>query len=499
MKKPDILIFMSDQHGADYTSWGSVPVDTPVLEQIRREGTSFEAAYTSCPLCVPARMSMMASLLPSSTGIYGNTDVIPNTTPCFTHALVAAGYETVLIGRMHFVGNDQRHGFTKRLASDMTPVSWTVPKEEIKRERGELNACTAEPWCVNYVGAGESPVMHYDRMVVDTALRYLEEEHEKPQFILVGTYGPHFPYITSKELYLKYIDRVKKPSFFEPDELPHYLNGFDVLNRRVKKREVGWEIGKGALAAYCGLIELMDKQIGEVKRAFEQYNNRTGNKGIFGYLSDHGDMAGERRMFGKQTYFDKSAKIPFLFTGEGIPKNKVINDPISIMDIGPTICQLAGTAFEIGDGISLVPSFLEKCLPDRIIFSQFVEFFKGRYYGSMMLRYQKYKYISYSQFEEFDLLFDMEEDPGETKNLAAEKMELLQWFRSERNKVTSFEMMETQKSEHDRNATWFQAYEAVTGYRDDERWSGNPETARGQLEIAAARIPISMGTAEFRI
>ena len=104
------------------------------------------------------------------------------------HALVAAGYETVLAGRMHFVGEDQRHGFTKRIAPDITPVSWTVPKEKMAQERGNLMGCQGEPFCLNYVGAGESPVMNYDKMVIEQVLEYLEEPHEKPQFILVGTY-----------------------------------------------------------------------------------------------------------------------------------------------------------------------------------------------------------------------------------------------------------------------------------------------------------------------
>ena len=86
--------------------------------------------------------------------------------------------------------------------------------------------CQGEPFCLNYVGAGESPVMNYDKMVIEQVLEYLEEPHEKPQFILVGTYGPHFPYITSKEMYLKYYDRVEKPSFYEPEEIPEYLQDF---------------------------------------------------------------------------------------------------------------------------------------------------------------------------------------------------------------------------------------------------------------------------------
>ena len=499
MKQPDILIFMSDQHGADYTGWGSVPVDTPSLEQLKRDGTVFENAYTSCPLCVPARMSMMSALLPSSTGIYGNADVIPDTTPCFTHALVAAGYETVLIGRMHFVGNDQRHGFIKRLAPDMTPVSWTVPAEKIRQERGDLNACTAAPWCTNYVGAGESPVMHYDRMVVEAALRYLKEEHEKPQFIMVGTYGPHFPYITSKEMYLKYYDRVKEPKFFGTEDTPDYLEGLDVLSRRRKGEEVTWEIGRGALAAYCGLIEIMDSQIGRLRAAFDEYGRQTGRTGIFGYLSDHGDTAGERRMYGKQTYFDKSAKIPMMFAGASIPAGRTVSDPVSIMDLGPTVCGLAGTSFTAGDGISLVPQIEGSGQPDRIVASQFVEYFNERYVASMMLRYRSYKYISYSGYESRDLIFDMEHDPEEAHNLAGERPELLDWFRRQRTAFPDFSAMEKQKEIHDRNAEWFKAYEAAAGYDDSERWSGNPETARGQLEIAAAQVPVKAGMRAFRI
>ena len=61
MKQPDILLFMSDQHGADYCSRGDVKVDTPTLDAIRKTGTVFENTYTSCPLCVPARISLMSS------------------------------------------------------------------------------------------------------------------------------------------------------------------------------------------------------------------------------------------------------------------------------------------------------------------------------------------------------------------------------------------------------------------------------------------------------
>lgn len=121
MKQPDILLFMSDQHGADYCSWGDVKVDTPTLDAIRKTGTVFENTYTSCPLCVPARISFMSSKLPSDTGCYGNQDALPDITPCFTHALVAAGNETDFTGRWHFVGKTRGMEFYKTYCIGYTP------------------------------------------------------------------------------------------------------------------------------------------------------------------------------------------------------------------------------------------------------------------------------------------------------------------------------------------------------------------------------------------
>ena len=110
---PDILLFISDQHAPQYQAGGQMPVDTPNLAALREQGTAFDAAYTPCPLCVPARMAMLSGLSPHHTGIFTNNDTLPQTTPTFLHAMATAGYETVLVGRMHFIGPDQRHGFTR--------------------------------------------------------------------------------------------------------------------------------------------------------------------------------------------------------------------------------------------------------------------------------------------------------------------------------------------------------------------------------------------------
>ena len=367
------------------------------------------------------------------------------------------------------------------------------------QERGNLMGCQGEPFCLNYVGAGESPVMNYDKMVIEQVLEYLEEPHEKPQFILVGTYGPHFPYITSKEMYLKYYDRVEKPSFYEPEEIPEYLQDFELQSSRMRGEEARWKVTRGARAAYCGLVEIMDSQIGKVKKAFEKYTERHGTEGIFGYCSDHGDTLGERRMFGKQTYYEKSAKIPFLLTGSGVPANKQIQALTSIMDIGPTICELAGTEYTFGEGRSLLPYFAGEEDGERIVVSQFVEKYKGESYASMMLRYKNYKYISYHHYENKDMLFNLKEDPKEGHNCITEKPEVVEYLKNERRKLISFDEMEKQRADHEKRAQLFIAVEKNTGINDEERWKDNPPEARGELEIAAASEPIVPGSRIMRI
>lgn len=485
--QPDIVVFMSDQHGGDYTLWGDTPVDTPNLAAMREHGTSFDACYSPCPLCVPARMAFMSGLLPSRTGIFGNNDTLPDLTPCFTHPLVAAGYETVLVGRMHFIGNDQRHGFTKRLAPDITPVTWGRPFARIREQRGRTAAAFADRGATELVGAGQSPVNYYDQMVVDTALDYLSRPHDKPQFILTGTYGPHFPYITTEELYEKYRNRVSLPKGFRWEELPEFVRDNPIMNLRVKDDSMTSQDAMACLAAYLGQIELLDRQIGRIRSAVFEYGRRSGHPVVFIYVSDHGDSCGENRLYGKRNYFDKSAKVPLLLEGTSISPKRVVNHPVSLLDLGPTICSLAGTDFPVGDGTSLAGQLGEDFRPDedRIVISQMVDQNQGRETASIMMRWHQYKYIHYNTDRGSLMLFDLEHDPAERQNLADTMPELIGWFANQEQAYADFSAMEQLQRDHDRNALWFKTYEQAVGPDDSERWQDNPPCARGRLSIAA--------------
>lgn len=416
VNRPDILVFLSDQHTSYYTSLFTDFIDTPSINQIACEGTVFKNTYTSCPLCVPARMSMLSSLLPSKTGIYTNEDTLPDTCPTFLHPFVEAGYDTVLCGRMHFIGADQRHGFTKRIAPDITPVTWTRPVEKLKEERGILRRTFADAGAVQIVGGGESPVRYFDEMVISKAIEYLSQPHDKPQLIVVGTYGPHFPYIADPKLINKYMDRVAVSPIW--NATPDYMNPY----MKARQRKTTENVAKACIAAYCALVEEQDRHIGRIKSAFEAFASRQKREHIFCYLSDHGDQLGDRSIWGKDTFFEKSVKIPFMFTGSEIKSNQSVCAATSIMDIGPTLWGMAGIkGFDNIDGQNLSGILKGEKDADkqRIVISELMDNDFGRKpyaYGKMAVQGSK-KLFTYYGMETYDAFFDIFKDPYETENL----------------------------------------------------------------------------------
>ena len=115
--RPNFLIILSDQHNPhNLGCYGDRIVRTPNLDRLAATGVRFDHTYCASPLCVPSRMTFLTSRHCSDIGVWTNNCYLPSDIPTFAHGLGSAGYETVLGGRMHFLGPDQRHGFEHRLA-----------------------------------------------------------------------------------------------------------------------------------------------------------------------------------------------------------------------------------------------------------------------------------------------------------------------------------------------------------------------------------------------
>ncbi len=478
MTKPDILLFFSDQHNALFTGYaGHEIVETPNLDKIAANGTTFDAAYTSSPLCVPARMSMLMGRLPSATGIFDNGGAIPEDEATFLHSMAANGYETVLCGRMHFKGEDQRHGFTRRIMDDITVNMWGK-REEFGAELGPFNKTLGMGGCLDLIGGGNSPVLEYDRKVIQGALDYLQKDHDKPQLIVIGTYGPHFPYVAPLELFQYYQDKVKLPETrineLNYDQPPVASKEQHTRNSVLsgQKEEVNDEVILKARAAYFGMITHLDKQIGQVKTAWDNYLDQNQKKGIFVYTSDHGDTAGEHNIFGKQTFYEGSARIPLIFEGEGIKANNRIASPASIMDIGPTLCEITDSLLlPEQDGKSLVKEIYEgENDSKRYVLSEFIERYEGEIVPGRMIRKGDWKLISYASIEEFDLLFNLNQDPDELNNVLNQYPEKAGKLKKLMNKnwpiEDIIEKYSLKKKYHQILSEWGQSID----YEEKERW-----------------------------
>lgn len=149
----DMVLIMSDQHGWDYTGFAEERIDTPGLKKIAEEGLLFERCYCNSPLCVPSRMSFLTGKLPSQLGIFNNDAALGGDVPTIAHEMGRLGYQTVLAGRMHFKGEDQKHGFDERYCGDITSQFWGTGGKK-RLDFGMYAGTTNRKNCLDAVGGG---------------------------------------------------------------------------------------------------------------------------------------------------------------------------------------------------------------------------------------------------------------------------------------------------------------------------------------------------------
>jgi len=419
MPKKNYLIFLSDQHRGDlFHAAGNEIIRTPNLDDIAKNGARFESCYSACPLCVPSRVAMLSTQLAMHTQVYTNHGSIRDDAATFLHSLAAEGYETVLCGRMHFEGPNQRHGFTRRIAPDLLQLY--PGQEDAYRELDYYRPTISENGCSKIYGGGDhSPVLDYDRMVIESALDYLSQEHDKPQCIVVGTYAPHFPFVGPPELYSYYLDRLVDSDKGDP-QYDYVCSYHEPRFQHLERREV-----LRMRAAYYAMIENLDRQIGEVRRAWNSYCRRSGVEGVFIYTSDHGESLGERDLYAKKTLYDNAARVPLLIEGLS-EKGIVIKEPVGLIDIGITIASNEDAMIPYNtDGRSFLQLLAGGDASGNVVFSECMELIDGQFYPGIMVRKGRYKLIKYYGFDDEKLLFDLVDDPQEVHNLSRKRPEIV--------------------------------------------------------------------------
>lgn len=463
-KKPNILIVMVDQLNG--TLFPDGPVDwlhTPHLKALAAKSVRFKNAYTASPLCAPGRASFMSGQLPSRTRVYDNAAEFASDIPTYAHHLRRAGYYTCLSGKMHFVGPDQLHGFEERLTTDIYPADfgWTP---DYRKPGERINWWYHNMGSVKGAGVAEiTNQMEYDDEVANLAEQKLYQLSrgldERPWSLTVSFTHPHDPYVARK----KFWDLYNDCEYLEPVESPYAHEQLDAQSQRIMlandytEFDITPEDVRRSRQAYFANISYLDEKIGGLMRVLTE--TRQADNTVIVFVSDHGDMLGEKGLWFKMNFLEGSSRVPLMICAPGIEPG-LVETPVSNIDVTPTVADLAGVSLDEvqpwTDGMSLVP-FAQGRTRVAPVYMEYAA--EGSYAPVVSIRQGEWKYNRCNLDPE--QLFNLKSDPHEKTNLAQndEHKSVLQNFREQAEKRWDLEQFDNQVRES--QARRWVVYEAL--------------------------------------
>jgi choline-sulfatase len=432
---PNILLLMADQLAAAHLpAYGNTVVQAPHLDALARDGVVFESAYCASPLCAPSRFAMLSGRRPSAIGAYDNAAELPAGTPTIAHVLRAAGYETTLAGKMHFVGPDQLHGFEERLTTDVYPSGfdwtpdWTLPEGERLEWYHNTTSLLA-------ASAREAALQtDYDDEVCFRAVQKIRDLSLRtdgaPFFLTVSFTNPHDPW----EIRQRYWDLYDEGEIELPavgpiphDQAdPHSLRLREMIG--IDRRPLSEGEIRHARHGYYAAVSYLDERVGEVLAALAAtgLDERT----LVVFTADHGELLGERGLWYKMSFLEGSSRVPLIVRGPHLASRRV-HAPVSQLDLAPTLAELAGAAADGAEfeGTSLAAALTGDSSGPAEALGEYLA--EGVRSPAVMIRRERHKYIRCEG--DPDLLYDLASDPLELRDLAGDPAaaELVAAFRSE--------------------------------------------------------------------
>ena len=395
---PNVLIITTDQQQVGATSaMGNKWLKTPHMDSIAAQGVYFMRSYCSYPLCSPSRGSLHTSRTPHEIGVNTNGLAIDPNIPVSGQLFRAAGYDTGYAGKWHLPESYPLEG---------------IPGFEV----------------LNKISRKDKLAHEVDEATMNVAIEFLKRKHKAPFLLVASFINPHDICLLAgeekglaEEVWRKY----QPPADAELPPLPP--NFAKTLNNPLSTAdgkhpewdETHWRKYR---YAYYRLLEDVDRQVGQVLAALRETGQEEDTLIIF--TSDHGEGLGSHHWTGKMMYFEEEAEVPLMVSWKGVtPAGRIDRHQlVSTLDVLPTICDYAGVAGpQIMRGTSLRP-VIEK--PEsagyEFVVSEMAYNNMGAHQRSFMLRTQQYKYMTFPDAKNAELLLDMTGDPGEMKNLAGE-------------------------------------------------------------------------------
>ena len=425
--QPNIVIIMADFMSAlALPMYGDGTIRAPHMKRLGEDGVVFENAYCNAPLCGPSRASFLTGLLPSKVGVYDNGSELPASVPTFAHHLRLAGYRTILSGKMHFVGPDQLHGFEERLTTDVVPsdFGWGPPpggarwEDEGFPDYPNLDEVIEAGPCVRCLGIDFDDEVTFSS--VNRIYQLAREEADRPFLMTVSFIQPHPPFASPAEYWNRYGDGdIPMPAVApfpvdDHDELSRYLYEYGGMGQA----GVTDDHVRRARHAYYAMLSHIDDRIGQILGALEA--SRLDTNTVVVITADHGNMLGERGLWGLRTFFEWAERVPLVFHCPAAFAAKRVRTPVSLVDVLPTLAELAGDEETGGvsgpvDGRSLAHVLRgnDAGAPREVLAEYCGEGVPAPWF---MIRRGRHKFVHCETTA--PLLFDLARDPEERRDLA---------------------------------------------------------------------------------
>jgi arylsulfatase A-like enzyme len=409
---PNILFIAVD----DLNDWpaflnGHPDAKTPNMDRLARRGTSFRDAHCQFPLCGPSRASVFAGLLPTTLGVFDHLKdnelekiATAQGTPLLHRYFGDAGYKTMAVGKLCHThvptGSVDLSGGREPFGPNPKPgYNWVSDK-------------TSTDWQAWPERDGETADFRTAQWTIDR----LGEAHEKPFLLMTGFLRPHVPWFVPQPWFDLHRPgaRLHLPPYQADDwnDIPAFAK---TIAQEPQYPTTEWAIEHEQWAnivqAYLACVSYVDHYVGEVLDALDRspYANNT----IVMLWSDHGYHLGEKGLFKKVTLWNRSTHVPLIIAGPGLPENQVCDRVVSLVDLYPTLVDLAGLpANGRNEGHSLRPLLND---PTTVWdHAAITTLFEGNHSATTTA----YRYIRYKDGSEE--LYDRRQDPHEWKNLATD-------------------------------------------------------------------------------
>jgi arylsulfatase len=434
MRQPDILLVMTDQQRFDtIAALGNRLIYTPNLDRLVRRGVSFTNAYTTCPVCVAARYGLHTGCLPPTTGCFENEAPRPvkgqaRSVSDRCGAYLAAtmrgmGYRTFGIGKFHTIPEEEDLGFDVHLRSEelyKSPNSRAADAYASFIERQHPQFAYIE----NLMG--ERTEMYYmpqmrpvpaevavESWATDRAIEQIEAGGSAPYFGFVSFIGPHPPLAPP----------IPFNRMYDPDRMPDPVKGdrridhldeqIPFMNYAVWAEDISDAHARVLKARYYGQISYIDQCLGRILDTVES-RGRAGNT-LICFFSDHGDHMGDHHAWQKESFFEASARVPFLLSWPAkLPRRQSCDALVGLHDLFAIATGAAGR-LTTRQGMDVLGMLRGEVSPRQRLVSYYGRPGTPRF--KLMVRQGVWKYIRMANGDR-EQLFNLKKDPREFRNLA---------------------------------------------------------------------------------